>query len=455
LNLNDPEMEIGGWEVLMWYDSTAGTVVGVDQYACGVDSLWAHDPEMADPGGWSWIQPLFTEGLYGPQYFNYVLGADDHANWVRVVGLMNTDSSQVHTPGIQGADNGILFSLIVDVAEDTDGQKMLLGWEVVNCTDNTFTNSEGSVLWGPREESRPPELECPYHGWTDVVELYDYPHGSPGFSICDTELGDINCDGMAHSVADAVMFVNYLLHGDIALRGPSGHYYCGSFESHCQAADIDQDGECFTTVDLVRLIRIINGYGFEKILTGRGGSDELVVSVSNGKVSVDRSVGAARFVFAGEAEVSGEDVAFTHRDGRTLVLAYTLEDRALRGELFTIAGDVRLESAEAADSYGSPLTVKTPKTPNRFSLIQNYPNPFNPHTEIRYFLSEACRAKLEVFNVLGQQIRTLVDEYQTAGLNSVTWDGRDEWGDEVSAGVYFYRLSAEGFSATKKMVLLK
>jgi len=93
--------------------------------------------------------------------------------------------------------------------------------------------------------------------------------------------------------------------------------------------------------------------------------------------------------------------------------------------------------------------------PDQFSLSDNYPNPFNPETRIGYFVPRSCRLKLEIFNVLGQKIRTLLDEDQAAGENEVVWDGRDENGGEAASGVYFYRLTAEESVQTKKMVLIR
>jgi len=98
------------------------------------------------------------------------------------------------------------------------------------------------------------------------------------------------------------------------------------------------------------------------------------------------------------------------------------------------------------------------QTSNRaiyFELHQNYPNPFNPETEISYTLLKDSRVKLDIYNLLGQRIRTLVDEYQEAGDRSVSWDGKDERGREVTSGIYLYRLQAGEYSEVRKMVLVK
>jgi hypothetical protein len=93
--------------------------------------------------------------------------------------------------------------------------------------------------------------------------------------------------------------------------------------------------------------------------------------------------------------------------------------------------------------------------PLKFYLYQNYPNPFNPSTKINYFVSTKENIKLVIYDLLGRQIRTLINGMVTAGPQSVTWDGRDTQGKTVSSGVYFYQLRSEtGFTKTQKMILL-
>ncbi|MEW5995377.1 MAG: T9SS type A sorting domain-containing protein, partial [Candidatus Zixiibacteriota bacterium] len=88
--------------------------------------------------------------------------------------------------------------------------------------------------------------------------------------------------------------------------------------------------------------------------------------------------------------------------------------------------------------------------PDQFSLSQNYPNPFNPTTEISFSLPTASNISLEIYNVLGQRVAVLADGAYSAGHHTVTWDA-----SRHSSGVYFYRLSTEGFVQTRKMLLLK
>ena len=95
------------------------------------------------------------------------------------------------------------------------------------------------------------------------------------------------------------------------------------------------------------------------------------------------------------------------------------------------------------------------RLPARFSLRQNYPNPFNPVTNISFDLPNDGKVSLSVYNMLGQKVATLVNDYRRAGSHTVIWNGRSELGHTVSTGVYLYRIEAGDFSTTKKMVLLK
>ena len=91
----------------------------------------------------------------------------------------------------------------------------------------------------------------------------------------------------------------------------------------------------------------------------------------------------------------------------------------------------------------------------RTTLHQNYPNPFNPTTVVSFDLAAPGRVRLDVFDVAGRLVATLIDGVRAAGPSQTTWNGRDANGQPVSSGVYFYRLLAGGTSQTKKMVLLK
>jgi hypothetical protein len=93
--------------------------------------------------------------------------------------------------------------------------------------------------------------------------------------------------------------------------------------------------------------------------------------------------------------------------------------------------------------------------PSQYALEQNYPNPFNPTTQILFSLPNSERVSLTIYNLIGQKIATLVDGTMAAGSHVVTWNGRDSRGMQLPSGVYFYRLESPGFSAARRMLMLK
>ena len=93
--------------------------------------------------------------------------------------------------------------------------------------------------------------------------------------------------------------------------------------------------------------------------------------------------------------------------------------------------------------------------PEEFALSQNYPNPFNIEASIKFQLPVESWIILKIYNILGQEVRTLLDEQKEAEYYSVTWDGKDSQGNVVPSGVYFYQLQAGNYTRTKKMLLLK
>jgi hypothetical protein len=88
-------------------------------------------------------------------------------------------------------------------------------------------------------------------------------------------------------------------------------------------------------------------------------------------------------------------------------------------------------------------------------LAQNYPNPFNPTTTLAFSLANEAQVQLSIFEVNGALVRTLLDRQQGAGVHRIKWDGRNDHGQPVASGVYFYRLVAGAFTETKKMTILK
>ena len=98
-------------------------------------------------------------------------------------------------------------------------------------------------------------------------------------------------------------------------------------------------------------------------------------------------------------------------------------------------------------------------TPSDFVLQQNYPNPFNPSTQRRYLLAEASTVSIEVYDLLVQKVRTLINKKQTIGQHTAQWNGLDKHGCKAVSSAHFYRMTApaqcQDFSQTRKMVLIQ
>ena len=131
-------------------------------------------------------------------------------------------------------------------------------------------------------------------------------------------------------------------------------------------------------------------------------------------------------------------------------------------EIIRLIGTIDgLEGDEVEITLSDPGAAKAAKTvvqtrPEAFALADNFPNPFNPATTIKYALPQAADVELTVYNVVGQPVRTLVAEYQSAGRYAVEWDATNDSGYSLSSGLYFYRLQAgEEFLEVKKMLLLR
>ena len=135
-------------------------------------------------------------------------------------------------------------------------------------------------------------------------------------------------------------------------------------------------------------------------------------------------------------------------------------------EFYVLNGDT-LVNLSADDYHGvapdmgaweyvpAVATSNANQLPIAYSLAQNYPNPFNPSTTINYELPVQSEVSIVIYDILGQEVATLVSEVQTTGCKSIIWNGTNKSGNQVSAGMYLYKIQAGHFSQTRKMLLLK
>ncbi len=149
----------------------------------------------------------------------------------------------------------------------------------------------------------------------------------------------------------------------------------------------------------------------------------------------------------GQAIIPVEDIRGEYIDLRMLSYSFViLEEHGIQCEFGL--DDIYYDGG-TMDNGGTDVEAAP------FTLNQNYPNPFNPTTTISFNLENDSHVEVDIYNLKGQKIRTLLSEERTRGTHSVTWDGLDGGNHRVSSGVYFYKLNADDRSSVKKMVLLK
>ena len=114
---------------------------------------------------------------------------------------------------------------------------------------------------------------------------------------------------------------------------------------------------------------------------------------------------------------------------------------------------IELDGKDGSRVLFETAGITAPSMP--LTLFQNTPNPFNPSTAIAFYLPERSHVRIDVYDVAGRLITTLIDEPRPAGRHSVDWNGQADAGRTAASGVYFYRLRADKFEQTKKMILLR
>ncbi len=139
----------------------------------------------------------------------------------------------------------------------------------------------------------------------------------------------------------------------------------------------------------------------------------------------------------------------------TVRAAFAVISGSSLGDLIATARLAQRDYVAIGNAFGPVTKVNPEEIPLTFALDQNFPNPFNPTTMIRFALPKESKVSLKVYDVIGREVRTLVNGDLAAGINTVEWNGRNNLGQSVASGMYLYRIQAGTFVSTKKMMLLK
>lgn len=186
-------------------------------------------------------------------------------------------------------------------------------------------------------------------------------------------------------------------------------------------------------------------------------SSQLVSPPDGTALEVDSTL----FVWTTAADPDSDAVSYhIHFMGEWDVMTESVTDTFVVFDISTLAAGQKYrwtaitEDFAAGTASADTFTFTTP-APDAVQLYHNFPNPFNPATTIPYDLPEDAFVTIRIYNVLGQEVRMLINDAQTAGFREVVWDGTDNAGHEVGSGIYFCRLTTGGIVRTRKMVFVK
>lgn len=182
-------------------------------------------------------------------------------------------------------------------------------------------------------------------------------------------------------------------------------------------------------------------------ITGDGIVDVAAGSFTGSVYLIDGESGALIWEAPSEAKIfTVRPIKDVNGDGYDDIIAGQQMLSGVGGRFFVISGG----TVEQTDIDEEDIAV-----PDNYALLSNYPNPFNAQTTISYNLTSPGEVKIEIYDVAGRQVKALVDDYRQTGRHTVIWDATDNFGNEVSTGVYFYRLVAGDLSLSQKMTLIK
>ncbi len=456
-------MEFGGFDFLITYDNS---VLSLNEVEMG---------SMLEDCGW--------------EYFTYRHGYDGNCGTgcptgaVRIVALAETNNGPYHPTCFTSAAGTELAVMNFFVSSNNlyNGLYIPVNFFWMDCGDNTMSSLYGDTLfmadnvfdyfgddgvdtWEliPWVDGFPNETGTA--SWCFEGTEKGYPLGAIDFFnggvdiIPNSEIddrGDVNMNGIDYEIADAVMFTNYFIIGPAAF----GDHVEGS----TAASDANADGYTLTIADLVYMVRVIQGDALEYPKPAPGALFEVVSQGNTVTMNTSEDAGAALLVFNVDGTVgiptvnNGMNLEYGFENGELRVLVFDINGNALTtGTELTlnVNGSAELVEAEAASFFGHEMETSIRALPTAYDLAQNYPNPFNPTTTIKLALPAASDFALEIYNIAGQKVRTFSGASE-AGTLEIVWDGKDASGSTVASGVYFYKVVAGQFSATKRMVMLK
>jgi len=385
------------------------------------------------------------------EFFTYQAASTDMGQQVRIIGIADTQTGLATPPLSPGSGVVCYLKFIASTDLIYDGVSVPVGFKFVDYTNNTFSDPEANLI--------PQEVITYNDGWI----LLQKPQG--------VLLGDLNLNSMPFEIGDIVRFANYYI-------DPVAY---GFNLEQMYNSDVNEDGIQATVADFVFMIRymLTGGVSSGKPLPGNQEVEvEIAERPSDLVVYINPEVEVAGMFLElrseqadfGNLRFSSEIDSMDHRihkEGDIIrAVIYSAKGNSIKPGLKEILSipkgmegeKIKLENIQLCDKEGRLLKVRKiydGEPPSGLFLSQNYPNPFNPETYIDFVLPSELQVSLKIYNIKGQVVTTLLKERVDAGVHTVRWDGRNDSGEKVSSGVYFYRFTAGERSFVKKMVLLK
>ncbi|UCC80067.1 MAG: T9SS type A sorting domain-containing protein [Candidatus Zixiibacteriota bacterium] len=376
------------------------------------------------------------------EYFHVTLG---DTSTIRITGIADIYGNGNMIPPGEGPIAFLNFEISGDSVYV--GHYAEINFIYADGNDNTISDSTGYLLIHPDVDS----------GW-----VYNQDPSN-------VLIGDINLNEIAWEISDAVLLVNHII---APLQFPFNYV-------QMLASDTNRDGVPATVPDLIYIISVINGY----IIPPRiNYENETYASV----VAEFDEIDAEKLIFRYESSIPAGGILMRLDHGRNEIRSLSTntgmdllsddESGILSVMLLDYDGGVILPGEEIfemtvsdgsvpivtelqiSDQYGNFIPAglsPVSSIPEGFTLYGAYPNPFNSSTTIKFSLPQKTDVDLSIYNMLGQLVKSFRFENMNSGERSISWDGSGDSGDEVSSGVYLYRITAGGYEAASRLTLLK